>query len=200
MATLSFCVIGYLIGSLSFAVIVSRVFGLPDPHTYGSHNPGATNVLRTGRKFAALLTLAGDGGKGWFAVFLAQRFAASWGVEEAGIAGVALASFIGHLYPVFFRFQGGKGVATAAGILISIDAWLGLATIATWVVVAAIFRISSLAALVAAVLAPVFYVWLFGANTMAAAVAAMSVLLVWRHRDNLRRLLAGQEGRIGQKG
>ncbi len=200
MATLSFCVIGYLIGSLSFAVIVSRAFGLPDPHTYGSHNPGATNVLRTGRKLAALLTLAGDGAKGWFAVFLAQRLAGNWGVEEAGIAGVALASFIGHLYPLYFRFRGGKGVATAAGILISIDAWLGLATIATWVVVAAIFRISSLAALVAAVFAPVYYVWLFGANAMAAAVAAMSVLLVWRHRDNLRRLLAGQEGRIGQKG
>ena len=198
MATLGFCLIGYLIGSLSFAVIVSRAFGLPDPHSYGSGNPGATNVLRTGRKLAALLTLAGDGGKGWFAVFLAQRFAAGWGVEENGIAGVAIATFIGHLFPVYFRFQGGKGVATAAGILISIDAWLGLATLATWVVVAAVFRYSSLAALIAAIFAPVYYVWMFGANTMAAAVAAMSVLLVWRHRDNLRRLLAGQEGKIGR--
>jgi len=197
MATLSFCVIGYLIGSLSFAVIVSRAFGLPDPHSYGSGNPGATNVLRTGSRLAALLTLAGDGGKGWFAVFLAQRFAPSWGVEEAGIAGVALATFAGHLFPVYFRFQGGKGVATAAGILISIDVWLGLATLATWVAVAAVFRISSLAALVAAVFAPVYCVWMFGANAVAAAVAAMSVLLVWRHRDNLRRLLAGQEGKIG---
>jgi acyl phosphate:glycerol-3-phosphate acyltransferase len=198
MATLSFCLIGYLIGSLSFAVIVSRVFVLPDPHTYGSGNPGATNVLRTGRKLPALLTLVGDGGKGWAAVFFAQRFAGDWGVDDTGIAGVVIATFIGHLYPVFFRFQGGKGVATAAGILLSIHPWLGLATLATWIVIAAIFRISSLAALVAAAFAPIYYVWLFGVNAMAAAIAAISVLLVWRHRENLRRLLAGEEGRIGR--
>jgi len=190
--------IGYLIGSLSFAVIVSRAFALPDPHTYGSGNPGATNVLRMGRKLPALLTLVGDGGKGWVAVFLAQRFAGAWGVDETGIAGVVIATFIGHLYPVFFRFQGGKGVATAAGILFSIHPWLGLATLATWIVIAAIFRISSLAALIAAVFAPLYYVWLFGPNTMAAAIAAISVLLVWRHRENLRRLLAGEEGKIGR--
>ena len=197
MATFIFCLVGYLIGSLSFGVIVSRAFGLPDPHSYGSGNPGATNVLRTGRKTAALLTLAGDAGKGWFAVFLAQRLAGDWGVEQAGIAGVAIAAFIGHLFPVYFRFQGGKGVATAAGILIAVNHWLGLATLGAWIVVATIFRVSSLAALIAAVFAPICYVWLVGADAMALAVTVMSVLLIWRHADNIRRLLAGREGRIG---
>jgi len=197
MATFIFCLVGYLIGSLSFGVIVSRAFGLPDPHGYGSGNPGATNVLRTGRKAAALLTLLGDGGKGWLAVFLAQRFAGGWGVEAAGVAGVAIAVFIGHLYPVFFGFRGGKGVATAAGILLAVNHWLGLATLASWIAIAAIFRLSSLAALIAAVFAPAYYVWLFGIDAMSAALTAVSALLVWRHRDNIRRLLAGQEGRIG---
>jgi len=199
MASLIFCLIGYLIGSMSFAVIVSRAFGLPDPHSYGSGNPGATNVLRTGSKLAALLTLAGDCGKGWFAVFIAQRFSGDWGVDETGVAGVAIAAFLGHLYPLFFRFQGGKGVATAAGILLSLNPWAGLATLGVWVVVAAIFRISSLAAVVAALVAPIGFVWISGANATAVAVAAMSLLLVWRHRENLRRLIAGEEGRIGQK-
>ena len=199
MANASFVLIAYLIGSLSFAVLVSRAFSLPDPHSYGSGNPGATNVLRTGKKAAALLTLVGDGGKGWLAVFLAQRFAPDWGVAQAGIAGAAIAVFIGHLFPVFFRFKGGKGVATAAGILIAVDLWLGLATLACWIVVAAVFRYSSLAALVASAFAPVFYVWLFSVDAMALAVAAMSLLLIWRHRDNLRRLLAGQEGKIGAR-
>ena len=199
MATAAFVLIAYLIGSLSFAVLVSRAFGLPDPHSYGSGNPGATNVLRTGKKTAALLTLLGDGGKGWIAVFLAQRYAADWGVGETGIAGVVIAVFIGHLFPVLFRFKGGKGVATAAGILTAVDPWLGLAALACWIVVAAVFRYSSLAALVASVFASIFYLWFFGAGVMAAAVVAMSLLLVWRHEDNLRRLLAGHEVRIGGK-
>ena len=197
MATALFVLIAYLIGSLSFAVLVSRAFGLPDPHGYGSGNPGATNVLRTGRRAAALLTLFGDGGKGWLAVILAQRFAGGLGVEPAGVAGVAIAVFIGHLYPVFFGFRGGKGVATAAGILLAVNHWLGLATLASWIVIAAIFRLSSLAALIAAVFAQTYYVWLFGIDAMSVALTAMSALLVWRHRDNIRRLLAGQEGRIG---
>jgi glycerol-3-phosphate acyltransferase PlsY len=197
MATALFVLIAYLIGSLSFGVLVSRAFGLPDPHSYGSGNPGATNVLRTGRKAAALLTLLGDGGKGWLAVFLAQRFAGDWSVDQAGVAGAAIGVFIGHVFPVFFRFRGGKGVATAAGILLAVNHWLGLATLASWIVIAAIFRLSSLAALIAAVFAPTYYVWLFGIDAMSVALTAMSALLVWRHRDNIRRLLAGQEGRIG---
>jgi|SRR3990172_760866 len=197
MATALFVLIAYLIGSLSFGVLVSRAFGLPNPRSYGSGNPGATNVLRTGKRVAALLTLLGDGGKGWLAVFLAQRFAGGMGVEPAGVAGVAIAVFIGHLYPVFFGFHGGKGVATAAGILLAVNPWLGLATLVSWIAIAAIFRLSSLAALIAAAFAPVYYVWLFGIEVMAAAVTAMSALLIWRHKDNIRRLLAGQEGRIG---
>jgi glycerol-3-phosphate acyltransferase PlsY len=197
MTTAVFILIGYLIGSLSFAVIVSRAFGLPDPHDYGSGNPGATNVLRTGKKLAALLTLLGDGGKGWAAVFLAQRFAGDWNVGADGVAGVAIAAFVGHVFPVFFRFQGGKGVATCAGILLAVNPWLGLGTLATWLVIAAIFRYSSLAAVIAAVFAPVYYVWLFGVDAMSAAVTVMSALLIWRHKENIRRLLAGQEGRIG---
>ena len=197
MATALFVLIAYLIGSLSFGVLVSRAYGLPDPHSYGSGNPGATNVLRTGRRAAALLTLLGDGGKGWLAVFLAQRFAAGWGVEPAGVAGVAIAVFVGHLFPVFFGFRGGKGVATAAGILLAVNHWLGLATLASWIAIAAIFRLSSLAALIAAVFAPIYYVWLFGIDAMSVAVTAMSALLIWRHKDNIRRLLGGQEERIG---
>ena len=197
MASALFTLIAYLIGSLSFGMLVSRAFGLPDPHSYGSGNPGATNILRTGRKAAALLTLLGDGGKGWLAVFLAQRFAAGWGVELAGVAGVAIAVFVGHLFPVFFGFRGGKGVATAAGILLAVNHWLGLATLASWIAIAAIFRLSSLAAVIAALFAPACYVWLFGIDAMSVAATVMSALLIWRHKDNIRRLLAGQEGRIG---
>jgi glycerol-3-phosphate acyltransferase PlsY len=199
MTTLIFCIAGYLIGSLSFAVIVSRAFRLPDPHTYGSGNPGATNVLRTGKKLAAVLTLAGDAGKGWVAVFLAQGLALDYGVGEAGIAGVAVSTFLGHLYPVYFGLRGGKGVATALGIMLALNPWLGLAALATWVAVVAVFRISSLAALVAALLAPVWSIWLTGLNFAAGAVLAVSLLLIWRHRENIRRLLAGQESRIGAK-
>jgi glycerol-3-phosphate acyltransferase PlsY len=213
-----------LIGALSFAVIVSKAFGLPDPHTYGSGNPGATNVLRTGNKPAAVLTLIGDGAKGWLAVFLAQAFAWRFGVDDAGIAAVALAVFVGHLWPVFFRFQGGKGVATAAGILFALDWRVGLGTLATWLIIAIFFRYSSLAALIAAAFAPFFAFFLYGMgrfawegaigvtviapfftalvlgfNVYAAAVLAIAALLVWRHADNIRKLLAGTESRIGQK-
>jgi glycerol-3-phosphate acyltransferase PlsY len=199
VATLVFILIAYLIGSLSFAVLVSRAFGLPDPHTYGSGNPGATNVLRTGNKLAAVLTLVGDGAKGWLAVFLAQAFAWRFGVGDAGIAAVALAVFVGHLWPVFFRFQGGKGVATAAGILFALDWRVGLGTLATWLIIALFFRYSSLAALVAAVFAPFFTALVLGFGVYAAAVLAIAALLVWRHAENIRKLLAGTESRIGQK-
>ena len=199
MATAAFILIGYLIGSLSFAVIVSKAFGLPDPHTYGSGNPGATNVLRTGNQLAAVLTLLGDGLKGWFAVFLAQRLAWRFGVDDAGIAGVALAVFVGHLFPVFFRFKGGKGVATAAGLLFAIDWRIGLGTLVTWLVVAFFFRYSSLAALVAAAFAPFATALVLGFNVYAAAVLAIAALLVSRHTENIRKLLAGTESRIGEK-
>ena len=199
MATAAFILIGYLIGSLSFAVIVSKALGLPDPHTYGSGNPGATNVLRTGSKLAALLTLVGDGVKGWFAVVLAQRFAWHFGVDDIGIAAVALAVFVGHLFPVFFRFKGGKGVATAAGVLFAIDWRIGLGTLVTWLVIAFFFRYSSLAALVAAAFAPFATALVLGFNAYAAAVLVISALLVWRHAENIRKLLAGTESRLGEK-
>jgi glycerol-3-phosphate acyltransferase PlsY len=199
MATAAFILIAYLIGSLSFAVIVSRAFGLPDPYSYGSGNPGATNVLRTGKRLAAALTLIGDAGKGWLAIYLALRYAPQYGVEDAGVAAVALAVFLGHLFPVYFRFRGGKGVATALGIFIAINFWLGLATLFTWLVIAVFFRISSLAAIIASVFAPFYAWWLFGFAPSVGAVLVMAVLLVWRHKSNIRKLLAGEEGRIGQK-
>jgi len=200
MATIVFAVAAYLIGSLSFAVIVSRMFALPDPHSYGSGNPGATNVLRTGKKLAAALTLVGDTGKGALAVILARVFAADYGVDTSGIALAALAVFLGHLYPVFFRFQGGKGVATALGILCAIDIWLGLATLASWLVMMLLFRMVSLASIVAAVFAPIFTAWLFGsASPLLPAVLAIAALLIYRHKENIQRLLAGKESRIGAK-
>src|SRR2546430_12487175 len=156
MATAAFVLIAYLMGSLSFAVIVSRAFGLPDPRSYGSRNPGATNVLRMGKKLAALLTLIGDGGKGWLAVFLAARYAAGYGVDATGVATCAVAVFLGHLFPVFFAFKGGKGVSTAGGVLFAINPLLGLGTLATWIIVALFFRYSSLAAIVSAVFAPLY--------------------------------------------
>jgi acyl phosphate:glycerol-3-phosphate acyltransferase len=197
MHNLIAAVLAYLIGSISFAVVVSAVMGLADPRSYGSKNPGATNVLRSGNKIAAILTLLGDAFKGWIAVWLAQRL----GVSDVGVAWVAIAVFLGHLYPVFFRFQGGKGVATAAGVLLAIHPVLGLAVLATWLIIAFFFRYSSLAALCAAVFAPLFDVYLFGTahNPQAWAVLAMSLLLIWRHRVNISNLLAGKESRIGQK-
>lgn len=197
MTSFAFIVVAYLIGSVSFAVVVSRAFGLPDPHTYGSGNPGATNVLRTGRKSAAVLTLLGDGAKGWLAVFLAGHFATAFDIGPATLAAVALAVFLGHLYPVFFRFKGGKGVATALGVLLAINPWLGLGTLGTWLVIALFFRISSLAAVLSAVFAPLYDMWLSGPRLMTIAIVVLSVLLLVRHKDNIRRLLAGQEGRIG---
>jgi glycerol-3-phosphate acyltransferase PlsY len=199
MATAAFILIGYLIGSLSFAVIVSKAFGLPNPRSYGSGNPGATNVLRTGNKLAAVLTLVGDGLKGWLAVFLAQRLAWRFGVDDTGIAAVALAVFAGHLFPVFFRFKGGKGVATAAGALFAIDWRIGLGTLVTWLAIAFFFRYSSLAALVAAAFAPFATALVLGFNVYAAAVLAIAALLVWRDADNIRKLFAGTESRIGEK-
>src|SRR5216684_5319042 len=199
MATAVFISTAYLIGSLSFAVIVSRAFSLPDPRSYGSGNPGATNVLRTGKKLAALLTLIGDGGKGWLAVFLAARYAASYGVDATGVAACAVAVFLGHIFPVFFRFRGGKGVSTAGGVLLAINPWLGLATIATWIVIALFFRYSSLAAIVSAVFASVYAFFLFGAGEVLPALVLMSVLLLWRHKTNILNLVAGTERRIGEK-
>ena len=183
---------------LSFAVIVSRAFALPDPRTYGSGNPGATNVLRTGRKAAAALTLFGDGAKGWLAVYLAQRYAAPDTVELA-MACAAVAVVVGHMYPVFFRFQGGKGVSTALGALIALNIYLALGTAATWIVMAVFFRISSLAALVSAVFAPFFTLILFHPHhPYFWGVLVIAVLLVWRHRGNIRNLLQGTETRIGR--
>ncbi|MCG6874931.1 MAG: glycerol-3-phosphate 1-O-acyltransferase PlsY [Betaproteobacteria bacterium] len=201
MATAIAILIGYLIGSLSFAVIVSRLLGLPDPHSYGSGNPGATNVLRTGHKVAAVLTLAGDAAKGWFAVWLVRELGSVYGVDEAGAALTGLAAFLGHLFPVYFAFKGGKGVATAAGILFALSPWLGLGTLATWLIIAVFFRYSSLAALVAAVFAPFWALFLnsFRFDVTIAAISAMCALLVWRHRTNIRNLLEGREGRIGQR-
>ena len=184
-------VVAYLIGSISFAIVVSRVMRLPDPRTYGSKNPGATNVLRTGRKSAAVLTLAGDAAKGWFAVWLAQRY-----VPDAAPY-AALAVFLGHLFPVYHRFQGGKGVATAAGVLFAIDWRIGLGTLVTWLIIAAFLRYSSLAALIAAAFAPFFTALLLGFDVYFACVLVMAALLVWRHRANIARLIAGTESRIG---
>jgi len=183
----------YLLGSVSFAIVASRLFALPDPRSYGSKNPGATNVLRTGKKAAAVLTLLGDGGKGWLAVFLASLYA-----PEA-VPFAALAVFLGHLFPVFHRFQGGKGAATAAGVLLGLDWRIGLGTIATWAIILAFFRYSSLAGLIAAVFAAAFTVLFYGFGVEAACVLAMSVLLVWRHKQNIGRLLRGEEGRVGAK-
>jgi len=189
----------YLAGSLSFAVIVSRAMGLSDPRSYGSGNPGATNVLRSGNKAAAILTLLLDALKSYVPVALVSHFGGRWGLGEGTVALVALAAFLGHLWPVFFRFQGGKGVATAAGALLGIDPLLGAATLLTWLIVAAFFRYSSLASLVAAVFAPFWQLLTEGPGPIALAVAAMSLLLVWRHSGNIKKLLAGTESRIGGK-
>ena len=189
----------YLIGSVSFAVVISRVMGLADPRSYGSRNPGATNVLRTGNKTAAVLTLVGDAAKGLVAVLLAKALAARFGFGDGTIALVALAVFLGHLFPVFYRFEGGKGVATAAGVLLALHPLLGLGVLVSWLLIAFFFRYSSLAALVAAVFAPLWYLFLFRPDPIAAAVAVMSALLIWRHSGNIRNLISGKESRIGQK-
>ena len=194
----------YLIGSLSFAVMVSRVMGLHDPRSYGSKNPGATNVLRSGSKAAAVITLLLDAAKGWLPVALVKWYGKDYGLEEGTQALVGLAAFVGHLFPAFFRFQGGKGVATALGVLLGLSWILGLATAATWLIVAWFFRYSSLAALVAAVFAPVYYVFGDGVawyteKSILLAISVMSLLLIWRHAQNISRLVKGTESRLGKK-
>ena len=197
-------VLSYLLGSLSFAVIVSRSLGMADPRSYGSGNPGATNVLRSGNKGAALATLVLDALKSWLPVFLIRSFGPDFGMGLGTAALAGLAAFLGHLYPVFFGFKGGKGVATAAGALLGIDALLGLATGATWVIVAFFFRYSSLASIVSAFFAPAFYLVGGGVawpldRTVLLTLIVISLLLVWRHRENIRRLAAGTESRLGAK-
>jgi acyl phosphate:glycerol-3-phosphate acyltransferase len=204
LLTLAFMVAAYLIGSISFAVIVSRAMGLPSPHSYGSGNPGATNVLRTGSKKAAVLTLLGDAFKGGFALWLAQLIGRTWlqlpdNMAELTYAGVALAAFLGHLYPVYLGFRGGKGVATAAGILIVMNAGIGATVLGVWLLVALVARYSSLAAILAALVAPMAAVVTFGQSWFSVAVGCMAVLLVWRHRGNIAKLRAGTESRIRLK-
>jgi glycerol-3-phosphate acyltransferase PlsY len=201
---LAAALVAYLVGSLSFAVVVSRFMGLADPRTYGSNNPGATNVLRSGNKLAAVLTLLLDAVKGWLPVWVAVHEGAAYGLGEGTVAMVALAAFAGHVWPVFFRFQGGKGVATAAGVLIGIQPLLGLATLATWLIVAYFSRYSSLAALASALFAPAYYflghrvAW-YVDNRVLLAVAVMSAVLIWRHQANIGKLMRGEESRIGGK-
>jgi glycerol-3-phosphate acyltransferase PlsY len=192
-------VAAYLVGSLSFAVMVSHAFGLADPRSYGSKNPGATNVLRSGHRGAAVLTLAFDALKGYLPVWLVLLFAPRFGFGEMTVAGVGLAAFLGHLWPVFFRFEGGKGVATAAGVVLAFNPWLGVATLLTWVIVVAFFRYSSLASIVAALFAPFYQLLIWEPSAIALAIAVMSLLLVWRHSGNIRKLLAGTESKLGHK-
>jgi glycerol-3-phosphate acyltransferase PlsY len=194
----------YLVGSLSFAVIVSRVMGLSDPRTFGSKNPGATNVLRSGNKSAAIITLLLDAAKGWLPVMLVRWFGKPYGLDDGTVAMVGLAAFLGHLYPVFFRFAGGKGVATAAGVLLGLNVWLGLATLLIWLATAVLFRYSSLASIVSALLAPAVYalgggnVW-YVSKSIAFSVVLMSLLLLYRHAENINRLVKGTESKIGKK-
>ncbi len=194
----------YLLGSLSFAVIVSRLMGLKDPRTFGSRNPGATNVLRSGSKPAAVVTLLLDGLKGWLPVMLVRWFGKPYGLEDGAIALVGLAAFLGHLWPVFFRFNGGKGVATFMGVVFGIDLLLGIATAATWVIIAFFFRYASLASLLSAVFAPCYYLigdrvkW-YAEAPVALALFVMALLLAWRHRENITRLLQGKESKLGAR-
>ena len=195
--------IAYLIGSISFAVVVSKCMRLPDPHTYGSGNPGATNVLRTGNKLAAALTFIGDALKGYFAVLLARIILGDESLTSTlsswVLCGVVLAVFLGHLFPIFHGFKGGKGVATACGILFGVNVILGIATLSTWIIVAVFLRYSSLAALAAAIFGPIYFVFLFGFQPMGVALLAVCLLLIWRHRSNIRNLMNGTESRIGSK-
>jgi glycerol-3-phosphate acyltransferase PlsY len=190
-----YLVLGYLIGSLPFAVIVSKAFGLADPRSFGSGNPGATNVLRTGNKAAAVLTLLGDAAKGWLAMFIAEKV----GAGETAVAWVGLAAFLGHLFPIFLRFKGGKGVATAIGVLIGLDGWVALGAVITWAATAAITRYSSLAALVAACVAPALALARHGVGAVSIVITIMCLLLIIRHKTNIQRLIAGTESRIGGK-
>lgn len=193
--SLFFIFIGYLLGSISFAVVVSKAMGLADPHTYGSGNPGATNVLRTGNKVAALLTLLGDALKGWLAISLARHCGLLYGIDVQGglLEWIGLAAFIGHVFPLFHRFAGGKGVATALGVLLGLNSTVGIATLVTWGVVAYLFRYSSLAAIIAAICAPLYYLLIVGSYIPAAIIALMSLLLMVRHKQNIKNLLSGTE-------
>ena len=195
--------IAYLIGSISFAVVVSKCMRLPDPPSYGSGNPGATNVLRTGNKLAAILTLIGDALKGYLAVMLARILLGDESLTSTLnswlLCGVVVAVFLGHLFPIFHGFKGGKGVATACGILFGINWILGLATLGTWIIVAVFMRYSSLAALAAAVFGPIYFVFLFGFQPMGIALLVVCLLLIWRHRSNIHNLMNGKESRIGSK-
>ena len=200
MTLIALTVLAYLIGSIPFALIVSRVFAMPDPRSYGSGNPGATNVLRTGRKVPAALTLLGDAGKGCVAVFIAQRYASAENAELT-VAAVAVAVTLGHMYSVFLRFRGGKGVSTALGVVLALDLYIAAGAVVTWAIIAFFFRISSLAALVTAAFVPIFSFLLYDMNRfaleLAIALTIISLLLVWRHKSNIRKLLAGTESRIG---
>ena len=195
MTALGFAILAYLIGSVPFAVVTSKLFGLADPRSYGSGNPGATNVMRSGNKPAALLTLLGDAAKGWLAVFLVQQFGGQ--PQEVAIAGFA--AFFGHLHPVFLNFKGGKGVATAAGVLFGFSLWLGLAVLAVWIGVVWFFRYSSLGAIAAAIAAPLVAMALIDSGDMLTAVFCIALLLFWRHSGNLQRIRAGTEPKIGEK-
>jgi acyl phosphate:glycerol-3-phosphate acyltransferase len=199
LASLAMVAAGYLVGSLSFAVIVSRAMGLADPRSYGSGNPGATNVLRSGSKAAAIVTLMLDALKGYVPVVAALLLAERFGWGNGTVAATGLAAFLGHLWPLFFKFKGGKGVATAAGVLMAFNPWLGLATVVTWGVIAAFFRYSSLASLVAAAFAPFYQLLVWEPDAFALAITVMSLLLVWRHEGNIRKLIAGKESKLGQK-
>ena len=189
----------YLIGSLSFAVIISRLLGLADPRSYGSKNPGATNVLRSGNRAAAVLTLAFDALKGFVPVLLALLYGAQLGLAPSVAGFVGLAAFLGHLWPVFFRFRGGKGVATAAGALLAINPWLGAATLLSWLIIAGFSRYSSLASIVAAAFAPFYQALIWEVDASLLAIAVMSLLLIWRHEGNIQKLLAGTESKLGTK-
>ena len=202
IAAIALLAFAYLIGSLPFAVIVSRIMGLADPRSYGSGNPGATNVLRTGNKLAAVLTLVGDAAKGWVAVWLASNLIAQQQLPSVLLGACAVAVFLGHLFPVFLKFKGGKGVATALGVILALQPWLGVATAATWLIMARASGYSSLAALTAAVFTPLYYIFGAGAawrfdNSVCAALIVIALLLCWRHRGNIERLLQGKESRIG---
>jgi len=199
MLTIIYIIAAYLLGSVSFAVIASKLFALPDPRTYGSGNPGATNVLRTGKKAAAAFTLFGDAAKGWLAVWLAIKFCPTDVMFTMLAASVALAVFLGHLFPIFLKFKGGKGVATALGVLLALNVWVGVGVLATWIFMVVIFRYSSLAALAASVCAPLYMYFLSVHQEWVLVSGVLSLLLIWRHKRNIQNLLAGTETKLGRK-